>query len=226
MNTSTAQGGRDDAPARTVLERFAVFTLFPTVLYTVAFALLTWPLATTFSSHFWADESDGMQGVRNLWWLPYAVLDLGANPWWTDHLHHPHGSWLLGHNLMEFDGMLALLARRRVSSRSARETLLGPRGGTPAGTCPSIPTPTSPQNPAYTPYPRNGLRFLQRLLVFAPEAHSDRPRSLFGLPDYRPRLNPPSSPIHEGSRLVTIVRAVSDSDVPRRPSPIIAPRQV
>ena len=72
----------------------------------------------------------------------------------------------------------------------------------------------------------NGLRFLQRLLVSAPEAHSDRPRSLFSLPDYRPRLNPPSSPIHEGSRLVTIVRAVSDSDVPRRPSPIIAPRQI
>lgn len=111
MNALTATDRREGALRRTALGQFSVFTFLPTVLYSVAFGLLTWPLATTFSSDFWASKGDGMQGVWNLWWLPYAVADLGTNPWWTNHLHYPNGSWLLGHNLMEFDGVLALLSR-------------------------------------------------------------------------------------------------------------------
>jgi len=81
--------------------------LAPALVYLAAFTLLTWPLAVSFTTHFFADAGDGLQNVWNIWWVDKALRE-GRSPWWTDQLHFPYGTTLLAHTLNPFNGVLGL----------------------------------------------------------------------------------------------------------------------
>ena len=82
--------------------------LVPLFVYFLAFTVLTFPLMTLFSSHFFADTRDGLQNVWNLWWVNKAVTELHQLPWHTHLLHYPYGISLLPHTLNPFNGFVAI----------------------------------------------------------------------------------------------------------------------
>jgi hypothetical protein len=84
------------------------FGLLPAIIYFAAFFLLTYPLITKFSTHFFTDDGDGLTNVWNVWWINQAVTVLHQNPWETGLLHYPGGTSLLGHTLNPFNGFLAI----------------------------------------------------------------------------------------------------------------------
>jgi hypothetical protein len=83
--------------------------LAPLALYALIFAAFSFPLLTRFSTHFFANDGDGLSNVWNLWWVQTALTRLGTSPWFTSHLHFPHGTTLLGHTLNPFNGFLTVL---------------------------------------------------------------------------------------------------------------------
>jgi hypothetical protein len=93
------------------LERLGVGALWlaPLALYALIFASFTFPLLARFSTHFFANDGDGLSNVWNLWWVEAALTRFGTSPWFTTHLHFPHGTTLLGHTLNPFNGFLAVL---------------------------------------------------------------------------------------------------------------------
>ena len=82
--------------------------LSPLIFYFVIFCLLTYPLILQFSTHFFADQGDGLQNVWNLWWVNKAVTQLHQSPWQTSYLHYPHGISLVGHTLNPFNGLMGI----------------------------------------------------------------------------------------------------------------------
>lgn len=52
-------------------------SVFPIVFYLTFFCILTYPLIWKFSTHFFADQGDGLQHVWNIWWVNKAVTELG-----------------------------------------------------------------------------------------------------------------------------------------------------
>jgi hypothetical protein len=82
--------------------------LLPAGFYLVCFSVLTYPLITEFSTHFFTDQGDGLQNVWNLWWVKKSVTELGRLPWHTDYLHHPFGVSLLSHTLNPFNGFIGI----------------------------------------------------------------------------------------------------------------------
>lgn len=89
--------------------------LLPLAVYGLAFALLTHPLLARFSSHYFADDGDGLQNVWNLWWVNKAVTELHQSPWYTPYLHSPRGTSLIGHTLNPFNGFVAIPLLRFIS---------------------------------------------------------------------------------------------------------------
>lgn len=82
--------------------------VLPLALYLAGFAALTWPLITLFSTHFFADQGDGLQNYWNIWWVNRAVTELRQPFWHTPYLHYPLGTTLLGHTLNPFNGLMAI----------------------------------------------------------------------------------------------------------------------
>jgi hypothetical protein len=91
--------------------------LAPTLFYLFAFCLLTYPLILDFSTRFFTDAGDGLQNVWNIWWINTAVTQPGTHPsiWYTDMLHWPFGSTLLGQTLNPFNGLTAVALLRFLS---------------------------------------------------------------------------------------------------------------
>lgn len=89
--------------------------IVPCLFYFVIFCIFTYPAITVFSSHFFADQGDGMQNVWNLWWVNKAVTQLHQSPWYTSYLHYPHGVSLLGHTLNPFNGFLGTILLKFLS---------------------------------------------------------------------------------------------------------------
>lgn len=77
--------------------------IIPCSIYLCFFTLYTWPWIPHFSDAFFGDSGDGLQNAWNIWWINHAV---GAhlNPWFTDYLHFPYGTTLLGHTLSPING--------------------------------------------------------------------------------------------------------------------------
>ncbi|MER3403960.1 MAG: hypothetical protein C4289_01245 [Chloroflexota bacterium] len=98
--------------------------LVPLGFYLAAFCLLTWPLITKFSTHFFADTGDGLQNVWNLWWVNKAVTELRTLPWHTGYLHYPFGISLVGHTLNPFNGFVAIALRRAFSLVQAHNVIV------------------------------------------------------------------------------------------------------
>jgi hypothetical protein len=82
--------------------------LLPLAFYFTAFCILTYPLISLFSTHFFSDTGDGLQNVWNIWWVNKAITRLHQLPWRTTYLHYPYGISLLGHTLNPFNGFLAV----------------------------------------------------------------------------------------------------------------------
>jgi len=82
--------------------------IYVLLLYLFFTLILTYPAIFRFSTHFMCDEGDGFQNVWNLWWLKTALLELRANPYYTNYLHHPDGVTLLFHTLNPFNGLISI----------------------------------------------------------------------------------------------------------------------
>jgi len=86
--------------------------LFPVIFYFIFFCILTYPLISLFSTHFFADRGDGLQYAWNIWWVNKALTELHQPLWQTSFLHYPYGLSLLGHALNPFNGFMGILLLR------------------------------------------------------------------------------------------------------------------
>ncbi len=57
--------------------------------YLLLALLLTWPTVTRLATHLPGDGGDDPAIVWNLWWVKYALLNQGQNPFQTDFLFYP-----------------------------------------------------------------------------------------------------------------------------------------
>ncbi len=89
--------------------------LFPAIFYFIFFCILTYPLILQFSTHFFADQGDGLQNVWNIWWVNKALTELHQPLWQTRYLHYPYGISLLGHTLNPFNGFMGILLLKFLS---------------------------------------------------------------------------------------------------------------
>lgn len=76
--------------------------------YLLLALLLTWPTVTQFSSHLPGNGGDDPAIAWNLWWLKYALLNEGQNPFHSDMLFYPLGINLTFYTLTLLNGLLAL----------------------------------------------------------------------------------------------------------------------
>jgi hypothetical protein len=98
--------------------------ILPPLFYLAFFFILSPHLAGCFSSHFYTDAGDGLQNVWNLWWVNHAVCRLGTSPWFTDFLHAPDGTSLLGHTLNPFNGFAGIALQLFLSLVQTYNTIL------------------------------------------------------------------------------------------------------
>jgi hypothetical protein len=70
--------------------------------------LLTWPLLAQIGSHVPGNGADDSPLTWNLWWVRYALLDLGANPFDCSYLFYPLGINLAFYTLTLLNGLLSL----------------------------------------------------------------------------------------------------------------------
>ena len=91
------------------LTRGISLAVFPALLYLLIFCVYTYPLLLDFSTHFFADQGDGLQNVWNIWWVHKAVTQLHQLPWQTSYLHYPNGVSLLGSTLNPFNGFVGIV---------------------------------------------------------------------------------------------------------------------
>jgi hypothetical protein len=87
----------------------------PPFFYGVLFFILSPHLWNHFSSHFFTDAGDGLQNIWNLWWINKAIVSLGKLPWFTDYLHFPDGTSLMGHTLNPFNGFAGIFLQQFLS---------------------------------------------------------------------------------------------------------------
>jgi len=95
-----------------VFYRLLYGLFIPTAIYAVVYALFSWPLLGSFSTHYFCGHEDGYQNIWNLWWLNKSVGDLHQLPWYTTWLHYPIGTTLIAHTLAPFNGVIAVPMRQ------------------------------------------------------------------------------------------------------------------
>ena len=78
------------------------------LVYTLLALVLTWPLATAFDPHVPGNGADDPPLTWNLWWVRYALLDLGANPFDCDYLFYPLGINLAFYTLTVLNSLLSI----------------------------------------------------------------------------------------------------------------------
>lgn len=98
--------------------------LLPLVFYFIAFALLTWPAMSSFSTSFFGTYDDLYQNLWNLWWVDKSLTELHRSPYYTTWLHYPHGTTLFGHTLNPFNGLVGIPLRRVMSPVAAHNALV------------------------------------------------------------------------------------------------------
>jgi hypothetical protein len=91
------------------LKYAARFGILPALFYLLCFAIFTFPLITTFSTHFWGDSVDASQSAWNLWWMKKALLDLHQSPWQTTLMYYPAGISLLPHDLNAANALIGVV---------------------------------------------------------------------------------------------------------------------
>ena len=76
--------------------------------YLLVALVLTWPVAALFTTHVPGNGVDDPPLTWNLWWVKYALLDLGTNPFQCDYLFHPLGINLAFYTLTVLNGLLSI----------------------------------------------------------------------------------------------------------------------
>src|SRR5512135_2359828 len=82
--------------------------LFALVAYFLLAIVLTYPLILHFTTHVTGDGSDDPALAWNLWWVRYALFDLGRNPIYTDYMFFPIGLNLAFYTLTYLNAFLSL----------------------------------------------------------------------------------------------------------------------
>jgi hypothetical protein len=77
-------------------------------LYSLLALVLTYPLALHFTTHVPGDGGDDPALAWNLWWVKYALLDLGTNPFHCDYMFHPIGINLAFYTLTVLNALLSI----------------------------------------------------------------------------------------------------------------------
>jgi len=98
--------------------------LAPSALYFLCFCFISFPVIRFFPTHFFSNRGDGLVHAWNLWWVSKAVTELHQSPWFTAHLHFPHGTTLLGHALNPLSGFLAMPLLRVMTLHQAYNVLI------------------------------------------------------------------------------------------------------
>jgi hypothetical protein len=78
------------------------------LIYILSALVLTWPLAAHFGTHVPGNGVDDPPLTWNLWWVRYALLDLGRNPFDCDYLFYPLGINLAFYTLTVLNGLLSI----------------------------------------------------------------------------------------------------------------------
>lgn len=98
-----------------IIKKIGKYFLFPIFFYFIFFIILSFPLILSFPHSLWADTGDGLQNVWNLWWVNKAITQNHTSIWYTDILHYPYGTTLIGHTLNPINGILAIPLLRTFS---------------------------------------------------------------------------------------------------------------
>jgi len=77
-------------------------------LYSLWALALTYPLALHFTTHVPGDGGDDPALAWNLWWVKYALLDLGTNPFHCNYMFHPIGINLAFYTLTVLNALLSI----------------------------------------------------------------------------------------------------------------------
>ncbi len=76
--------------------------------YIVLALVLTWPVAGHLTTHVPGNGADDPPLTWNLWWVRYALLEAGANPFDSDHMFYPLGINLAFYTLTILNGLLSI----------------------------------------------------------------------------------------------------------------------
>lgn len=82
--------------------------IFALAAYLLLALLLTYPLVTQLFTHVAGDGSDDPALTWNLWWVPYAIINLGQSPIYTQHIFYPIGLDLAFYTLTYLNALLAI----------------------------------------------------------------------------------------------------------------------
>jgi hypothetical protein len=94
------------------------------VAYALLALILTWPVASHIGTHVPGNGADDPPLTWNLWWVRYALLDLGANPFDCDYLFYPLGINLAFYTLTVLNGLLSIPLQAVVGLVAASNLLL------------------------------------------------------------------------------------------------------
>lgn len=92
----------------TVLRGSWRWFLAPAFIYLVLFYFLSPHYFGHFNDAFYIDSGDGFQNIWNIWWVNEAVADQGANPYFTNMLHWPHGTSLIPQTMNIYNGLVGI----------------------------------------------------------------------------------------------------------------------
>jgi len=84
------------------------FHLLVILAYTLLALALTWPLAPDFATHVPGNGVDDPPLTWNLWWVRYALLQEGTNPFDCNYLFYPLGINLAFYTLTVLNGLLSI----------------------------------------------------------------------------------------------------------------------
>jgi hypothetical protein len=98
--------------------------IIPAAIYLVIFLFVTYPLILDFSTHFYADDNDGLAMIWSVWWTNKAITQLHQSPWHSSYIFYPYGVNLYTHTLTPFNGFLSILLLSFMSMTQAYNTLI------------------------------------------------------------------------------------------------------
>ncbi|MCL4301888.1 MAG: hypothetical protein KJ077_39700 [Anaerolineae bacterium] len=82
--------------------------LFLLLSYFLLAIILTWPTFLHLATHLPGDGGDDPALAWNLWWIKYALLNTGQNPFYTDFMFYPLGINLTFYTLTVLNAVTAL----------------------------------------------------------------------------------------------------------------------
>jgi len=78
------------------------------LVYFLLAIILTWPTVTQIATHLPGDGGDDPAIAWNLWWVKFALLNQGQNPFLTDYMFYPTGINLAFYTLTVLNAVTAL----------------------------------------------------------------------------------------------------------------------